>query len=62
MVRYCAVRNALSINTDTHKETVMFKKVTSSIWDFFCAVGRARYAAELARNGKWREAQEYAQK
>lgn len=40
----------------------MFKSILNSIWDFFCAVGRARYAAELARNGKWREAQEYAQK
>lgn len=40
----------------------MFKKILLSIWDFFTAVGEARYAAELARNGKWREAQEYAQK
>ena len=40
----------------------MFKKITNSIWSFFCAVGQAKYAAELARNGKWREAQEYAQK
>lgn len=53
---------ALSINTNTHKETAMFKKVLSSIWEFFCALGKARYAAELARNGKWREAQEIAQK
>ena len=40
----------------------MIKKVFSSIWSFFCAVGQARHAAELARNGKWREAQKYAQK
>jgi hypothetical protein len=40
----------------------MVKSILNGIWDFFCAVGRARYAAELARNGKWREAQEYAQK
>jgi len=40
----------------------MLKTILSSVWGFFCAVGRARYAAELARNGKWREAQEYAQK
>jgi hypothetical protein len=52
----------LSINTDTHKETEMFKKVLKSIWDFFSAIGEARYAAELARNGKYREAQEYCQK
>ena len=35
----------------------MFKKIIDSIWDFFCAVGQAKYAAELARNGKWQEAQ-----
>lgn len=40
----------------------MFKKIISSIWDFFCAVGQAKYAAELARNGKYREAQEIALK
>ncbi len=40
----------------------MFKKIINSIWGFFCALGEARYAAELARNGKWREAQEIAQK
>ena len=40
----------------------MFKKVLSSIWEILCEIGKARYAAELARNGKWREAQEIAQK
>ncbi len=40
----------------------MFKKIINEIWEFFCAVGQAKYAAELARNGKWREAQEVAQK
>lgn len=53
---------ALSINTDTHKETEMFKKVLNFTWDLLCSIGKARYAAELARNGKWREAQEYCQK
>jgi saccharopine dehydrogenase-like NADP-dependent oxidoreductase len=38
------------------------KAVFKVIWDFMCAVSEAKYAAELARNGKWREAQEYAQK
>jgi hypothetical protein len=33
------------------------KSITSAIWTFFCAVGQARYAAELARNQKWAEAQ-----
>jgi hypothetical protein len=36
--------------------------VFKGIWDFFIATAEARHAAELARNGKWREAQEYAQK
>lgn len=40
----------------------MFKKVLKSAWDFLCAFGEARYAAELARNGKWRQAQEVFRK
>ena len=40
----------------------MFKKVLNFTWDLLCSIGKARYAAELARNGKWREAQEYCQK
>jgi hypothetical protein len=40
----------------------MFKKILSSIWDFCIAMGEARAAAELARNGKWREAQKICQK
>jgi hypothetical protein len=35
----------------------MFKTILKGAWDLLCAVGEARYAAELARNGKWREAQ-----
>ncbi len=35
----------------------MFKKLTLGIWDFLCSLGKARYAAELARNGKIKEAQ-----
>ena len=57
----CAAQD-ISINTDTHKETEMFKKITNAIWNFLCAFGEARYAAELARNGKWREAQQIFQK
>lgn len=38
------------------------KTILNSIWGFFCAIGEARYAAELARNGKWREAQDIARK
>jgi len=40
----------------------MFKKVLKTTWDFLCEIGKARYAAELARNGKWREAQEVCRK
>jgi hypothetical protein len=36
----------------------MFKKLITGIWDFFCAIGEARYAAELARNGEWKKAQD----
>lgn len=32
------------------------KKLASSIWDFLCALGEAKYAADLARNGKHEEA------
>ena len=31
--------------------------IGSAIWTFFCAVGQARYAAELARNQQWKRAQ-----
>ncbi len=34
------------------------KKIIANVWEFLCALGEARYAAELARNGKIREAQE----
>lgn len=33
------------------------KAFFNSIWNFFCAIGTARYAADLARNGKIKEAQ-----
>jgi hypothetical protein len=33
------------------------KFISSAVWSFFCAVGEARYAAELARNQKWTQAQ-----
>lgn len=33
------------------------KSIASSIWSLFCAIGQARYAAELARNHKWDQAQ-----
>ena len=46
---------------NSHKEIKM-KTVFKGIWSFFIATAEARYAAELARNGKWREAQEYVQR
>ena len=38
------------------------KTIVNSIWGFLCARGEANYAAHLARNGKWREAQEIARR
>lgn len=32
-------------------------KLLSKIWEFLIALGEAKYAADLARNGKWKEAQ-----
>lgn len=34
------------------------KKILNSIWNFFVAMGQARYAAELARNGKIQQAKD----
>jgi hypothetical protein len=34
------------------------KKVMENIWDFLCAMGEAKYAADLARNGKIEEAKQ----
>ena len=33
------------------------KKILTTIYDFLCACGKAKYAAELARNGQIRRAQ-----
>lgn len=32
-------------------------KLLNMIWEFLCDIGQARYAAELARNHRWIEAQ-----
>ena len=32
------------------------KKIINSLWDFMFAIGRARYAAHLARSGRYDEA------
>jgi len=33
------------------------KSILAAVYSFLCACGRAKYAAELARNQKWTEAQ-----
>jgi len=33
------------------------KAILSTVWEILCATGQAKYAAELARNQKWAEAQ-----
>jgi hypothetical protein len=33
------------------------KAIASTVWEIFCATGEAKYAAELARNQKWAQAQ-----
>jgi hypothetical protein len=38
------------------------KKTLNGIWEFFVALGEAKYAADLARNGKWQEAQDLYRK
>jgi hypothetical protein len=32
-------------------------KILKSIWNFFVSMAEAKYAADLARNGKYKEAQ-----
>ena len=32
-------------------------KILKSIWELMIALGEAKYAADLARNGKYKEAQ-----
>jgi hypothetical protein len=32
------------------------KSTMSAVWNLFCAIGEARHAAELARNGKIEQA------
>ena len=33
------------------------KAILSTLWEILCATGRAKYAAEMARSGKYAEAQ-----
>jgi hypothetical protein len=33
------------------------KAILGTVWEILCATGEAKYAAELARNQKWAEAQ-----
>lgn len=34
------------------------KRIIENVWDFLCALGEAKYAAELARNGRIEEAKQ----
>jgi hypothetical protein len=36
---------------------ISIKAIASTVWSILCATGQAKYAAELARNHKWAEAQ-----
>jgi hypothetical protein len=38
------------------------KLISSAVWSFICAVGEARYAAELARNQQWNKVRALYQK
>jgi hypothetical protein len=38
-------------------EVYKMKSILNTIWNFFVAIGEANYAANLARNGKTKEAQ-----
>jgi hypothetical protein len=38
------------------------KSIGSAIWTLFCAIGEARYAAELARNQQWNKVRALYQK
>ena len=33
------------------------KAILSTVWEILCSTGRAKYAAELARNQQWKRAQ-----
>ena len=38
------------------------KAILSTVWEILCATGEAKYAAELARNQKWTQAQDLYKK
>lgn len=33
-------------------------KILNFVWEVLCAIGQAKHAANLARNGKYKEAQD----
>lgn len=37
------------------------KAIVSTVWEILCATGRAKYAAELARNQQYKKAQQLYQ-
>lgn len=49
----------ISINTYTHTQgDFMLKRMLKGLWDILESLGRARAAATLARNGRYKEAQD----
>ena len=36
----------------------MFKRIINGVWEFLLSMGKARAAAILARNGRYKEAQD----
>jgi hypothetical protein len=58
-INKCAYIKSVSLKL-THKEKIMLnsiKAIISTVWEILCATGEAKYAAELARNQKWADAQ-----
>ena len=51
MSLYCLIYSKGKIMSNS------IRAIASTLWEILCATGRAKYAAELARNQKWTEAQ-----
>lgn len=49
------LQHSINISINTERKNKM--KLLKQIWSIFCAIGQARYAAELSRGGKWQQAQ-----
>ena len=51
MSLYCLIYSKGKIMSNS------IRAILSTLWEILCATGQAKYAAELARNQKWTEAQ-----